>query len=118
MMQEWAKKPWEKISEKLVFNSYRKIISRLFRLPDGRELDYEVFTGQSFVVIAAFTESGKAIITKQYRPGPECFLWGFPSGMIDEGEQAADAAKRELLEGNRLSSDNTYFYERSKIELW
>ena len=109
------KKPWEKLSEKSVFDSYRKIVSRLFRLPDGREIDYEVFTGQSYVVVAAFTENGEAIITKQYRPGPESFLWGFASGLIDDGEEAEAAAKRELLEETGYQVGEIDFIKEVKL---
>lgn len=114
-MPELNKKPWEKLSEQLVFDSYRKIMSRLFRLPDNREISYEVFTGQPYAVVAAFTETGDAIMTKQYRPGPETFLWSFPSGIIDPGEKAIDAAKRELLEETGYEAGKLEFIKEVKL---
>lgn len=110
-----SKNTWKKLSEELVFDSYRKIVSRLFRLPDNREIQYEVFTGQPYAVIAAFTVDGDAVITKQYRPGPESFLWGFPSGMIDPGERAIEAAKRELMEETGYEAGHIEFIKEVKL---
>lgn len=108
-------KAWEKLSEQTVFDSYRKILNRLFRMPDGREINYEVFSGQPYVVVAAFTEDGQAVMAKQYRPGPEQFLWGFSSGLIDPGEEAIDAAKRELLEETGYQAQEITFLKEVKL---
>jgi len=97
-MENAANSPWKKLSESIAFDSYRKILNRLFRLPNGKEINFEIFSGEAYVVIAAFTEDNRMLLAKQYRPGPEAFLYGLPSGVIDEGETPLEAAKRELLE--------------------
>lgn len=38
------------------------------------------------------------ILVKQFRPGPEKIFHELPGGFVDEGEDTAIAAKRELLE--------------------
>jgi ADP-ribose pyrophosphatase len=114
-MSELDSNSWKKQRESLVFDSYRKIISRTFLLPNGKETDYEVFTGPDFVVVAAFDTEGKAIINKQFRAGPEVALYGFPSGMVDEGEQAVDAAKRELTEETGFVAGEIEFLKTVKM---
>jgi ADP-ribose pyrophosphatase len=49
-------------------------------------------------VVFALTEEGEVVLTRQFRPGPERVLWDLPSGFVDEGEDPADAAARELRE--------------------
>lgn len=108
-------KAWKKMSERLVFDHYRKILRRGFVLPNNKEVDYEVFTGPDFVVVAAFTENGEAIINKQFRAGPETFLYSFPSGMVDEGETPEQAGRRELEEETGYEAGEMIFLKTSKI---
>ncbi len=89
---------WKKLSEKIVFNGWRKMIQKSFELPNGKTSTFDIIGNNPFVSVAAFTTKKEAIIVKQFRPGPEQELWSFPEGYIDEGEDIYDAAKRELME--------------------
>jgi len=89
---------WKKISEKLVFDGWRKMIRRNFRLPDGSFADFDIVGNDPFVSIAAFTAQQQAILVRQYRPGPEKELWSFPEGYIDGNETLEEAVRRELEE--------------------
>ncbi len=89
---------WEKRSEELVFDGWRKMIRKQFRLPDGSLADFDIVGNAPFVSIAAFTAQKEAILVRQYRPGPEQELWSFPEGYIDDGETLEEAAHRELEE--------------------
>jgi len=44
----------------------------------------------------------KIVMTKEYRVPIMDFEWGFPAGLIDKGENFAQAAKRELREETGL----------------
>lgn len=89
---------WKKISEETVYQGYRNIIRKTFRLPNEQEWAFDIISVPSFVTVAALTEDGEVILVEQYRPGPERKIVSFPEGRIDLGEIAEEAAKRELLE--------------------
>lgn len=89
---------WKKIRAQLVYKGWRGILQKTFVLPDGSTATFDVIKNEDFVTIVAFTKSRKAILIKQYRPGPEKILTSFPEGRIENGEAPQLAAARELLE--------------------
>ncbi len=89
---------WEKLAESVAYSGWRGILRRTFRLPDGREADYDIVRNGDYVVVAAFTAKGEAILIRQYRPGPEMVLTSFCEGYVDAQETPEAAARRELLE--------------------
>lgn len=44
------------------------------------------------------TENEEVILVRQYRPAVELMELGLPAGLVDEGEDPLDAARRELRE--------------------
>ncbi len=89
---------WTKLSERIAFDGFRKIIQKTFRLPNGKTATFDTISGGSFVTIAAFTKEKEAILVKQYRPGAEKALVSFPEGGIEGNENPIDTAIRELEE--------------------
>ena len=89
---------WKKIGEKVLFNGWRGLVQKTFRLPDGQEATFDVVDTSSYVTIAAFTKDKEAILVRQYRPGPEMPLVSFPEGKIEDEESPEVAAMRELTE--------------------
>ena len=65
--------------------------------PRGLETFYTVKTHR-YVVVLAVTRNGQVPLVRQYRPAVDAFSLELPSGHLDPGETAADAARRELLE--------------------
>jgi 8-oxo-dGTP pyrophosphatase MutT (NUDIX family) len=51
-----------------------------------------------YAAVVAFTEDGRILVVRQYRPAVERFSLELPSGIIDPGEEPAETARRELLE--------------------
>ncbi len=53
-------------------------------------------------VMMAVDEKDRVLLVRQYRLPAEQFLWELPAGKIDDGENAGQAAKRELIEETGL----------------
>ena len=102
-------KHWKKLSERVAYNGFRKIIVKNFLLPNGKEFDFDVIDEPDFVTIAAFTSDKKALLINQFRPGAERIITSFPEGMIDNGEKIESAAKRELLEETGYEAEEIIF---------
>ena len=79
---------------------FRTLITKRFRFPDGRVEDYVTKEKENTHCIAtiAITEDGKAIVARQFRPGPEKVMDEIAGGGVNPDEDYAEAAKRELLE--------------------
>jgi ADP-ribose pyrophosphatase len=96
---------WKKLSEELVFDGYRKIVKKVFRLPNGESQDFDIVKEGRYVFIFALTADNQVILTKEYRPGPEKIFIDLPAGEIKPKEQPLKAAKRELLEETGYTGD-------------
>jgi ADP-ribose pyrophosphatase len=91
-------KNWQILNSNLVYDNYRKIESRLYRLPDGQEGVFEISKIPQSVSIFALKDNNTIIVAKEFRPGPGEILYELPGGFMDEDENPIDAAKRELKE--------------------
>ncbi|HSL64363.1 MAG TPA: NUDIX domain-containing protein [Gaiellaceae bacterium] len=89
---------WERLGERLVYDGYRRLVARRYRLPDGTEREFEVKAEGPTAVVVALTPERRVILVREFRPGVEEVLLELPGGEIDPGEEPAAAAARELLE--------------------
>ena len=102
-------KNWKKLSERIAYSGWRKIIVRKFLMPNGKEAEFDVIGNKDFVTIAAFTNKGNAVLVNQFRVGAERILTSFPEGQIDDGEKIETAAYRELLEETGYEAEKIIF---------
>ena len=65
---------------------------------DGSERDYVVLDGPDWINVVPLTRAGEVVLIRQYRHGVREITLEIPGGMVDRGERARDAARRELLE--------------------
>lgn len=102
-------KKWKKLSEKIAYAGWRKIIVKKFLLPNGKEAAFDIIGNNDFVTIAAFTEKKEAILVNQFRPGAEREIISFPEGAIEEKENIETSAARELLEETGYEAEKFIF---------
>ena len=74
-----------------------KITERHNISSDGVEGDYIIMDAPDWVIVIAELED-KFLMVKQWRHGEAALSIEFPGGVIDKGENAEEAARRELKE--------------------
>ncbi len=100
---------WQKTKQIYAYKGWRSIIKKYFIMSSGQEADFDIVENGDFVTIAAFTTNKEAILTKQFRPGPEIAMVSFAEGYIDKNETPEQAARRELLEETGYEADDIIF---------
>jgi 8-oxo-dGTP pyrophosphatase MutT (NUDIX family) len=93
-------------SEPVVDRPWIRIHEQHLRLPSGVEIDpFHLVEAPDWVAILALTPEGQVVMVEQYRHGAGRTSRELPAGMIDDGESASDAARRELLEETGYAVD-------------
>ncbi len=67
-------------------------------LPDGREAHREIVRVRDAVAVLPMDIKGSVHLVRQFRPAIEKTITEIPAGLIDTGESAEDAARRECEE--------------------
>lgn len=69
------------------------------QLPNGNiKEEYYVLEYPTWVNMVAFTEDNQLLFVRQYRHGANQIMVELPAGVVDDGEQPEEAARREILE--------------------
>ena len=69
------------------------------------EEHWEVVRHAEAVAVLALDDSNRVLGVMQRRPAIGCETWELPAGLIDAGENPAQAAARELAEEAQLAGD-------------
>lgn len=87
------------LSRKVVFSKGPITLSdSMVQMPDGSKCSRQILEHNGAVVIIPKTRKGKYILIRQYRFAARDWLYEFPAGGVEKGENLAAAAKRELTE--------------------
>jgi ADP-ribose pyrophosphatase len=68
------------------------------RLPDGRERSYDLVEHGDSVTIVPVDTNGKVYFVTQHRVGADSLLLELPAGVLEEGEDPMESARREIRE--------------------
>src|ERR1700760_4268656 len=93
-------RPW-KITESryVVRDRWMKLRADRCETADGKVVEpYYVQEPEDWIAVVAFDDQDRILLNKQYRHGAGLVIPGLPSGVVDQGEDRAGAASRELLE--------------------
>lgn len=94
-------RPWITLKREILLDRGRflKVENHTIRLPDGEIIpDWPWLTIPSAVIVLARTVEGKFLCFRQTKYAVEGVTLAPVGGMIEEGEDPLDAARRELLE--------------------
>lgn len=90
---------WTRIgTDRPLHQGFQSVYARDYRLPDGREVLWEMDGLAPVVGVLALTDEGTLVMVRQFRPGPDRVAMCLPGGLVDPGEDPVDAAARELRE--------------------
>jgi len=102
-------KPWKVLRSETVYSlpPYLTVHSHSVELPDGQVIEpYFRIDLRSWVVMLAITADRDVVVARQYRHGIGRESLMLPGGLLEEGEDPLDAAKRELMEETGFASDS------------
>ncbi|MFQ5610805.1 MAG: NUDIX hydrolase [Anaerolineae bacterium] len=93
--------PWNVVESRRVINHpFIRVIEDVLEHPDdGRSYKYYYLASHSHAVATvALTNEGNVVLTRQYRHPVGRIIYDLPAGRTDRGEEAIEAARRELRE--------------------
>jgi ADP-ribose pyrophosphatase len=99
---------WRKRAETVVYDRFRRVVSRTFELPAGDAADFEVLEQPDNAAVLALTVANEVVLVEEFRPGPEAVLLELPGGVVEPGQAPIDAARMELLEETGYVGDVTH----------
>lgn len=101
-----ARGAWEQLGpDRTVYAGFMRVALRRLRLPDGREVEWDLLDMAPSVTVLPLTPEGKVVCVSQYRPGPNRYVVSLPGGLVDPGEEPEAAGLRELREETGYAAD-------------
>ncbi|TSA81379.1 NUDIX hydrolase [Deinococcus detaillensis] len=91
--------PWQTLSRTELSGPPRRLVSDVVRLHGGREAEYVYRPrGPRAVFVFPITASGQGVLIREYRYPLGASICAVVAGGVEEGEDLAEAAARELKE--------------------
>ncbi|MHA2378180.1 MAG: NUDIX hydrolase [Candidatus Thorarchaeota archaeon] len=99
-MQDDTDLEWKQVEERVVFRSpFLGLRNDIVRRPDGEVVEYVVVEYRDYSsVICVVEDDTRVVLVRQFRYPWMVASWESPSGLIDAGETAEEAAIREIKE--------------------
>ncbi len=93
-LRHWPQLGREHLADCAVFQVSRSWV----RVPDGRSHPFYRIDADAWVNVVPVTNAGEVVMIRQFRHGSRTFTLEIPGGVVDPGEEPAEAAARELHE--------------------
>lgn len=98
--------PFELLHSEVLMKGRAFAIRRdLLKAPDGRETKFDIIEHIGSVVLVPLDEAGNLLFVRQYRHAAAAELLELPAGTLDEDEDPAACAARELREETGFAAD-------------
>lgn len=78
--------------------------SETLTLPNGLVTEHITLTHPGAVLIVPISENNQLVLLRQYRPAIKQWIYEFPAGTLEAGEDITACAKRELAEEAQLAA--------------
>jgi 8-oxo-dGTP pyrophosphatase MutT (NUDIX family) len=90
-----ALKPWKILQSNYLRPRYR---FDQCELPNGKVFEATALEFRSWAAVLALTKDQEVVLIRQYRHGAQGVFWELPGGVVDDGENPLEGARRELSE--------------------
>jgi len=100
---------WKILRRKLILDRppWLRVHEMDVELPDGRIIeDYLLAEAPPYVAVFGVRPDGLVVAIEEYKFGPNRVVLKVPAGVLDPGEDALEAARRELLEETGYEASN------------
>ncbi|MDR1401854.1 MAG: NUDIX hydrolase [Puniceicoccales bacterium] len=94
-LDKWKKLSTEEVGNYAIFSVLR---CKFENVTKGKVGDFFMINCEDWVQVVAETDDGRIVLVEQYRFGVEDFSLELPGGRMQSGENAVEAAERELEE--------------------
>lgn len=96
---------FETLDSRTAYEGFATVRVDTVRMPDGDVTDREVVEHTPAVAVVPLFDDGTVVLLRQYRHPVGRYLLEIPAGKLDvDGEDPADAARRELAEETGLQA--------------
>lgn len=75
-------------------------------LPNGKTFEAVALEFRSWAAVLALTKNQEVVLVKQFRHAAQAVVWEFPGGVVDDGENPLEGARRELAEETGYTASN------------
>lgn len=93
--------PWKILESRYVHPRFRV---DTVEVANGTTFEPFTFEFRNWANVVALTKNNEVVLVRQYRHGVQEILLELPGGVVDEGEDPLEGAKRELMEETGYSA--------------